>query len=90
MRDTHVNRARYDVNSPDMQVPGLYILYIYSRVVSFLIMVAPDADGKRAKEPVVVAAYLPYNAEGVLLEKEVKEKKGKVSPEKRREKSEAR
>lgn len=37
-------------------------------VVSFLIMVAPGADGKRG--PVVVTAYLPHNAERVLLEKE--------------------
>lgn len=43
-------------------------------------MVAPGADGRRAKGPVVVTAYLPHDAEGVLMEKEreIKEKKGEV------------
>lgn len=57
-------------------------------------MVAPGADGRRAKGPVVVTAYLLHDAEGVLMERErgrerereVKEKKGEVLVRERRRK----
>lgn len=60
-------------------------------------MVAPGVDGRRAKGPVVVTAYLPHDAEGVLMERERKRKrerykkrKERYSPEKVGEKNEAR
>lgn len=107
-RDTHVNRAlarrvsrcklRLICKSLRYIFCCIYI-YIYSlvHVVSSLIMVAPGADGKRAKGPLVVAAYLLHNAGEVLPgnereRKRLKEEKrrGKIRQRKEEKKSEAR
>lgn len=53
-------------------------------------MVAPGADGKRAKGPVVVTAYLLHNAGGVLpkkeREREKEKRKREASPGRKEEK----